>query len=421
MAVPVINVIKAFDARQGTVFTFSYTGNQVVGIQFVISRADTLEEVYRNVTDAVFLRGGTVPLKLQGIIPSDAGLENSRKYSMKLRVIDVYRNPTDWSALSYFTCYETPTLVFKDLESGDKIKAPSYAATVLYSQADNERLQSYWFNLYDETLNVISTSKTFYDVPQTSDVVTLNYTFTNLSDDTTYYIRCQGTTIHGMSCDSGPIEINVDYKFYNDFQVLYLSNDHVNGRIEYQGNFKIIWPDEYYEEFDYDDSYIHLEDRQLNYNKGFVIEDDFILWLKGKVPYKNNTFLILYNESYNIMLESVVYDGYMKFKMTASNGLNSYILYSESFQEFDDYEEDFVWCIRRVGHVYQFVTRLTTDFLSDVLVSYEKPDDEYAKTGIAWINGDENSVVRISKANIITSETKPDKVNVPTIWLGGEK
>lgn len=420
MAVPVINVIKAFDATQGTTFTFSYTGNQVVGIQFVISRADTLEEVYRNVTDAEFLRGGTVPLKLQGIIPSDAGLENSRKYSMKLRVIDVYRNPTDWSAASYFTCYETPTLTFKDLESGDKIKAQSYAATVVYHQADNEKLQSYWFNLYDEALNVVSTSKTFYDVAEVGGVVTLRYTFTNLSDDTTYYIRCQGTTIHGMSCDSSPIQIDVDYKFYNDFQVLYLSNDHVNGRIEYQGNFKIIWPDEYYDEFEYENSYIHLEDKELNYNRGFVIENDFILWLKGKVPYKNNTFLTLYNDAYSVTVESVVYDGYIKFKMTANNGLNNYVLYSQSFEEFADYLEDFVWVIRRVGHVYQFAVRTTTDFLSDVLVSYEKPDVEYVKTGIAWVNGDEASVIRVSKANIITSDTKPNKVNVPTIWIGGD-
>lgn len=420
MAVPVINVIKSFDATEGSMFTFSYTGNQPVNMQYVIYRADTLEEIYRNIDDTAFLAGGIVPVKLQGTIPPDSGIENGLRYYLRVRVIDVFRTPSDWSASSYFTCIEKASLTFVGLESGDKIKTQTLTVTVNYSQSNDEKLQSYWFNLYDEYMNVVQTSKIFYDVPIVDGVVTLSYTFTNLSDDTIYYVKCSGSTVRGMSCESDLIQIEVDYKFYDDFSLLYLSNDRINGRIEYQANFIIVLPDEYYDEFEYEDSYIHLEDKELNYNKGFNLEDDFIIWLKGKVPYKSNTFLILYNQAYEIILESIVYDGYMKYKMTVRNGLDNYILYSASFAEFDDYAEDFVWCIKRVAHVYQFAVYTTTTSMTDVLVSKNKPDAIYAKNGIAWINGEEVPLVHITKNNIYTSENEPS-VSVPSIWIGGDK
>lgn len=420
MAVPVINTIQAFDASVGTSFTFTYTGNQITNMQYYLYNADTLNIIYRNISDAAFMKAGTTPVKAQATIPSNAGLENGKRYFVRVRVMDAYGGASEWSNSTYFSCYNRPTMSFEGLDGNDKIKSQSLTVTVTYQQTENEKLQSYWFNLYDESLNLISTSKNFFDIAEVDGVVTLTYTYTNLVDDTTYFIRCSGTTIHGMSCDTGLLQIEVDYKFYDDFALLYLSNDAANGRIETQGNLKIIWPDEYYEEFEFDDSYVHLEDRQLHYNKGFNIEDNFMLWLKGRIPYTRNVFLTLYNETYTIELEAIPYDTFMRFKLTVQNGLDDVILYSDPVPPFEDYLGDFVWYIRRVGNIYQLAVRDITDSLADVIVSAYKPDLAHAKPGRVWINGDEIDLVEISKERTYTSEGEPE-VTGPVIWIGGEK
>jgi hypothetical protein len=226
-----------------------------------------------------------------------------------------------------------------------------------------------------------------------------------------------GTTIHGMSCDTGYIHILADYHTPEDYSMIYLSNDETNGYIKYQGNLKIIQATED-TEFDYIDGYIHLEDERITYESGYNIEDDFILWLRGYVAYDKKVILVLSNLAYTITLESVVYDDFMRFKLTINNGLDSALYYSQPIPSFIDYETEFVWCIKRQNNIYELKVYELPHTVGTVYVGSTVPS-EIAMPGVSYIEA-EGDTIAIRGNNIVHDETEPEVV-VPTIWTGGEK
>lgn len=419
MAAPIINNISPFDARLGTTITFSYTGTQPTGIQLEIYKSDTLALIYRNMNDSAFERSGTTPVNLSIAVGLNSGLVNGSRYYARLRVIDANKNISQWSNSSFFFCFATSTLIFDGISDGDTIHVQALPVAVKYHQDNDEPIQSYWFNLYDANKILISTSPTYYDTSEKdeNEDTVLRYTFTNLIDDVTYHLRCMGTTIHGMSCDSGYVRILADYHTPEDYSMIYLSNDETYGYIKYQGNLKIIQATEE-NNFDYTDGYIHLEDQRVTYESGYNIEADFILWLKGYVAYDNKVLLILSNLSRNITLESVVYDDFMRFKLCINNGMDTILYYSNSVPAFIDYETEFIWCIKRLNNVYELKVFELPHTTGTVYVGSTVPT-QIALPGVSYIE-DTDSTIAIRGNNITHDVTEPEVV-VPTIWTGGEK
>lgn len=413
MTKPIVNKTVPFDAEFDAILSFNWDGNQSHANELIIYDAKTLEEVYRNKKET---------FELQQTLPANT-LVNGKKWMAQFISYDVNDVASEVSDKLLFHTYKTPLFYFAEIvdeftvnkiENEYIIKAPSYLATIYYTQADYEDLQSHKFYLYDGTKTQLLESDTFFNS------YNIEYNYTALDNHTVYYLRCVGITVNGMEIDTGYLEVYTDYQEPDKYNVIYAENDPEHGYIKYHTNIVIIkYKGE--NDFKYVDGLIDLRNDSIYYDEGFVIKDDFTLKLRGMYLNRTNTLLELRNTIYHLILSSHLYDdGTIRFKLTVFNGVSNYILYSIplSFEERDMVHI----AIRRKNDIYKlevFVDELY-EFENNYWFGIQIPPTP-SRYDI-WIDDSKPMTYMVEKEYI----EKNLELEEPTgyawqeIWIGGE-
>ena len=263
------------------------------------------------------------------------------------------------SALSdkvLFYTFETPAFYFENVTDKSVIDNSSLAASIHYYSPDQENIGKYIFYLYDSSKKLLRSSKEF------TDDTNLNYTYQGLDNNTVYYIRCIGVTVNGMELDTGYIEITVKFENPNKYARVYATPLPFQGCIQVATNLVIIQYNGT-DSFEYIDGMIDLRDKTLYYDKGFLIENDFTLLLRGINLWQTADILKMNNGKLGLTLSSHIYtDRTLRFRLLVPNGVGNYLLYSEPliFENTDM----ITIALRRKNNIYQLKTFVDHDFVA---------------------------------------------------------
>jgi hypothetical protein len=344
MSKPIVNKVSAFDALLGTTITMSYVGDSPKWNRVIIYDASTMSKVYDGTHDGYALEHDIT-----------AGLlENGKKYAVQCQI---YFSKTSYSVLSdkvYFWCLATPLFYFKNINDGAIMNNASFYAELEYEQENGESISEYRFYLYNNVKQLLIESNSLYS----SDV--LSYSYKGLENGEVYYIRAEGSTVNGFLMDTGFVKVFVSYEQQSDYKYLYAECDRKDGVVTYQTNFTIVNPSDINTQYEYNNGCINLVGKTLVYNENFSANGDLKVVLKGYDLFRTHTLFKCINPKHSFELSSYTYDDdTLRFRLTAGNGLCSYILYSEAMAFSDT---DIVTItITRVNNIYQLDCAVTME------------------------------------------------------------
>ena len=334
MARPQINKINPFDANYDHNISFTWIGFQAYSNRIIIYKNSTLETVYDSTIESMMLIHK---------IPNNT-LQNGETYIIQCQVFDSYGNESELSNKFYFKTYTTPQFIFDGIEDKQIITTSSCSVNAIYFQLESEPLSYYRFAIYDSYKNLISQTDDIYNSENISHI------YKGLNTETTYFIRCYGVTLNGISVDTGYVEIYVNYGVKHNYARIYVEQDKRTSGITYRTNINVVVPDGD-EEYEYEDDKIVLLDKTIVYKDGFTVNDDFTLKLKGNYLYRIGDILILKNEDCDVTVSAYIYyDETMRCKLSAPNGVCSYIIYSDPLVCTN--EDDITIAIRREKGLY---------------------------------------------------------------------
>lgn len=276
---PILNPISAFDATQQYTFTFVVIGgNQVVANMLTINDNSDGSQVYQATQST---------MRLEHVLPANI-LENGHYYSVTVQTIDNAEQLSEASVAVPFYCYSTPSLTISNMPSSGTINNNSYTFQGAYSQSEGEALNSYQFTLYNNNREVISQTPLIYYSSDSS----LQYTFTGMSSNTSYFIELSGQTVNGTQITSGVLSFNVNYSSSASFAICDLVNDCENGYIQISSNVVAIQGNSNPEPPIYiDDKEVDLREdgSYVNWDSGFNIQNDFTMrvWGRDFNPYED--------------------------------------------------------------------------------------------------------------------------------------
>lgn len=276
---PILNPISAFDATQQYTFTFVVIGgNQVVANMLTINDNSDGSQVYQATQST---------MRLEHVLPANT-LENGHYYSVTVQTIDNVEQLSEASVAVPFYCYSTPSLTISNMPSSGTINNNSYTFQGAYSQSEGEALNSYQFTLYNNNREVISQTPLIYYSSDSS----LQYTFTGMSSNTSYFIELSGQTVNGTQITSGVLSFNVNYSSSASFAICDLVNDCENGYIQISSNVVAIQGNSNPEPPIYiDDKEVDLREdgSYVNWDSGFNIQNDFTMrvWGRDFNPYED--------------------------------------------------------------------------------------------------------------------------------------
>lgn len=335
MAKPQIQHINPFDANKDYEISIFWTGNRACANRIII---------YDNKTNAVVYEDMVSSYVLKHTIPAYT-LVNNQQYTIQAQIYDSENIPSALSNKVLFRTFTTPDFYFEGLSENPVISNSSFPAAVHYHSDDWEDIGKYVFYLYDASKKLLMKSD------EMTDSFDIRYTYRGLDNNTVYYLRCVGVTVNGMELDTGYVEITVKYENPNTYARIYATPVPSQGCIQVATNLIIIQYDGT-DRFEYMDGMIDLRDKTLYYDEGFLIEDDFTVIIRGMNLRKNVELLKMKNDRDGLVVSSHIYtDGSLRFRLTVSNGISHYLLYSDSLR-FSD--QDMVTVvIRRKNNVYQ--------------------------------------------------------------------
>lgn len=276
LTTPTLLQQNAFDATQAHVFTFNvYSGSQITGSKLTIKDNATLTTVYE---------GTETSYAFQHTVPANT-LTNGTYYQASIQTMDAQENLSPASNIIQFYCYSTPTIVFNNIPTANIIPGASFAFEAKYSQAENEALDSYVFNLYTTAGTLISTSGQLYNTTTTVPT-TFAYTFSGFNNGEDYLIEVNAVTVEGTQITTGRQTIFVQYSQPGMFSSLYLTNNCKNGYITVQANVIGIngksdpTPPNYVKIGD--ETIVFLEkDQYVQWTAGYEISDNYTLRVWG--------------------------------------------------------------------------------------------------------------------------------------------
>lgn len=402
MSIPIIKKIIPFDADRDFEISISWRGNRAYGNRIIIKKSATLEVVFDD-TVSSFSLTHTIPART---------LTNGNEYLIQAQIYDRENTASPLSAQMNFYTFQTPDFYFYNLPENHVVTNASFDTSMYYFSHDLESIDNYRFYLYDSTKKELVRSDILYD-----DMY-LNYTFRGLESGRVYYLRCVGTTVHGMELDTGYVEITVKYETPDTYSRIYATNDPKQGCICVATNLIIL---QYNgdEQFEYNNSLINLIDKTLYYDEGFLVEGDFTLIIRGMHLWQNAEIFKMSNGADALSISSRIYtDGTLRFKLTVPNGAGHYILYSEP-QKFTDADMITV-CVRRINNIYQLdcFTQINFSPAGDMWYGFNKPTRDVHKYD-TWFY--EDSIIhKISKEEMTvhTKNEPPLDASKYDLWFG---
>ena len=357
---PTLNSTAAFDATKQHTFTFNVIGGtQVVANQLVIRNNITNEIVYTKKQETY---------KYEHIV--NAGeLTNGVYYNAVLITFDAQGNESQASIPIQFYCYTAPIIQFTNIPASGIIQNASFNFEFLYTQTENERLNSYVVNLYNSAKVLLSTSSVVY-VSNGMPPYVGNYLFSGFENNTVYFIELNGVTINGTVVSTGLLQFSVNYIQPDLFSLLELSNNCNGGYITLKSNIVLIegssnpTPPVFI-----DNKEVNLTDSAswVDYSSGYNVSNNFLAraWVRKPTPYSTlikfsnadgQTIDIRFMEGYEYADDDVM-KAYIEVVVTSISGRNYYI-YSNYVPILADDKYYTIW-LTRVNNIYQI--QLLTD------------------------------------------------------------
>lgn len=232
---PILSSISAFDADFGTsgkeyieapVIKFSWRNGVVRKNRLKIVDYDSNEEVYNCIISSMALKHTlhrNTEYEDEEVIQSCSyNLQNGHKYKACVSVFttdNIESEPSEWVV---FYCYSTPTFEFINFDTlindanndNNKIaviNSSSVNLLVKYDQLENEKINSYNFELLDHLGESLFTSATKYNAADETEVIlrhtiggineTSQDVFGNVELDNAYTVICRGQTKHGIDVE----------------------------------------------------------------------------------------------------------------------------------------------------------------------------------------------------------------------------
>ena len=229
--------IKPFDQSIGTTITYNWNGIQKY-VQVTVRSGP-------NVTDTAVYTGPQIETNLKQVpIPFGSGLTNGNAYYAFVKITDSNGNYNDnYNVGKLFYCRSTPSFQFvwnedtPEQANGKRFLSTfTFPFTVVYSQSDGEKLNSWSISLYSADHTMISTSGTMYNVHHVGNTATLTYSFSGFSDSSDYLVRAQGVTQNGITVATEYIGITSNYSTRSIFAVLNAENIPEEGKIHIYSN-----------------------------------------------------------------------------------------------------------------------------------------------------------------------------------------
>ena len=292
MVKPIALTVDAFDALFEHKFYFTASGgNQVVKNKIVIRD---------NVTNATVYENTVVSYVFEHTVPANT-LINGVYYNSYFITYDKDDNESIPSNTVTFRCVTTPVVEITNIPENGIIGSSNYIFNISYSQAENELIDFSRVILYDYNGNIMFTSASIYSAG--TPPLTFTYELVGLTDNTTYKIKVETSTINGLMASS-PIEtFTTRYFTPSLYSLLQLENDCQNGYVKLKNNFYIIGFESNpvdignNPQYLYDDK-LHLIESgtYINYNSGYTIDNDFTLraWFENPIE---SSLISLYGNS----------------------------------------------------------------------------------------------------------------------------
>ena len=251
--------IGAIDATKEITFVFdSSGGDQIFANELEIYNTSSNSKVFSNKQTTFAFRQ---ILKLNT-------LSNGITYKARIRTYNNDGNVSMWSDFSVFQCLAEPTISFTDIAQNSVVKNQTYLFQGKYTQAQNDRLKSYKFVLYDYEQRQIAVSDEKFDGK-------LQFEFTGLMNDTNYYVEIKIKTDSNMEATTGLVKIYVKYIQPRVKNVIKLKNNVEHGRVDIEVRaIQVIFKPLY-------GTYKFLNDRWIDLRNGGIFtngEWGFNLW-----------------------------------------------------------------------------------------------------------------------------------------------
>lgn len=315
---PILYNIYAFDKSQEMTFQFVWNGNQSFG---------NIAQIRNNTTNEIVYQASETTMQLKHTIPANT-LVNGTLYNVRVAVVDINNNVSEYSDPVLFYCFTTPTFIFDNLTSNQIVRNASYQVNMSYSQQEGESLQSWEISLYDTSQSKIQGSGVKY----TDEI---KYTLTDLEDNQTYYIKATCLTLNGMEIETEYIPFSVNYKQPSIYSLLTLENVSNNGYIKLQSNIRAVEAKSEKDVEYIDNEYVDLKDNTIFIDDDFSLDDDFVINLLG-YNLTLNTLIMQLSDGTNVInlyLRKGIYDINNNIEKTFIElnipvGFTSYVCYS---------------------------------------------------------------------------------------------
>lgn len=408
MAKPQLKHITPFDANKDYEVSLAWAGNRAHANRIII---------YNNDTNTIVFDDTVSGFDLKHTIPANT-LKNGRKWVIQAQILDEEGIPSALSDKVLFYTFETPDFYFKDLKDltdSNLITNASFTASIYYYSSDWEDISKYFFYLYDASKKQLLVSN------ELTDDYDISYVYRGLENNTAYYIRCTGVTVNGMELDTGYVKIAVKYENPNSYARIYTTALPSQGCVQVASNLIII---QYNGNdcFEYQDGMIDLRGKTLFYNKGFLIEDNFTVVIRGMHLWQNADIFKLNNESSGLTLSSHIYtDGKLRFRLMVPNGVGNYLLYSEE-QVFEN-EDLITVVIKRKNNIYQLNVFIELGFVPEGNMWYGtlRPAQKLTNSYDTWIDtSGETCVVNKGEYTTYLKESEPSNAVLNDLWTGGD-
>lgn len=355
---PTLYSVPAFDSVNPFIFAFTVQGGSQV-------EANTLQIVNNSTGITVYEKTQTTFKFEHNLAPNT--LTNGVYYYAKVKTRNTLGEESPYSNPIPFYCYTTPLIEFINLPVTKIITDSSFNFEFTYSQAQNEKLNSYIVNLYNNAGEILSTSGNKY-VGGAIPPNVLSYQFSGFENNSSYKIEVTGITVENTIVTSGKIDFNVRYIVPNVFVLADLTNKCDEGYINIKSNIILIEgesnpsPPVYINNKKID---LRGNNSWVRWTKGYVLNGDFTLGIRGEKLSINKTNAILWNENDTQdtpnKIEITLRQGYNYNNPTLQMYVDAYIynnttipyyIYSNYINIPAGLDQLFVWT-RRINNIYE--------------------------------------------------------------------
>lgn len=340
----VLYQVNAFDAGENFIFSFSNSGNQAFKNKLLVKDNTTNITAYESIETTFQLKH-----TLAG-----GELSNGNTYNAVVYTYDSENTISTVSNTIIFKTFTTPTWSFINLITDQVVQNSFIQVEMTYAQTEGELLNSYQVELYSSLQTLLYKTNILYD---TEDI---KATISNLADNTQYYMRAIGTTLNGMSLDTGLIPFSVNYISPALYSLVTLENMPKDGQIKISYNVQLVTGTSNPETPIYiDETKVDLtsEGAYVYFDEGFDVQSNGIFQIKGQefndysviYEWSNGTDSIELKYMRGTFASQVSEKAY--FILRAYNQINNYVIYSNYIDIPLSTDQIHIW-IKRINNIY---------------------------------------------------------------------